>query len=258
LPQLTINRPLLDLLRRRHVMHRFGGGERWRVGETLEVPDDLALEPYCHLFDGRALPARMGAFSYSLSRLLPTMRVGRYGSIGGNVEFIESEHPADWVSSSPFSYSPWGLEGFSDYLTQEKQLTSFPLHSARPFLPQPVVLGHDVWVGQRVTFKGGVTVGDGAIVGAQALVTRDVPPYAIVGGVPARIVRLRFPEATIERLQALQWWRFGPDVLQPLDVRDVNGFIGRLEDLIAKAPPAELGWPPLTSAELQAAAEQAA
>jgi hypothetical protein len=69
---------------------------------------------------------------------------------------------------------------------------------------------------------------------------------------------MRFPEKTVERLQALRWWRFGPDILQPLDVRDVEGFIGRLEEAIAAGPPEVLDWPPLTLAELEAAAAEAA
>jgi len=69
-------------------------------------------------------------------------------------------------------------------------------------------IGNDVWLGNHVVVKDGVTIGDGVIVGANAVVTRDVPPYAIVGGNPARTIRMRFPEAVIERLQRIQWWQY--------------------------------------------------
>ena len=74
-----------------------------------------------------------------------------------------------------------------------------------------IVLGNDVWVGFEAVILAGVTIGDGAIIGARAVVTRDVPPYAIVGGVPARLIRRRFDEATIESLLALQWWDWEPE-----------------------------------------------
>ena len=258
MPLVTINRAVLDLLRTRQVSHQFRGGERWRVGDQLEVPPELALEPYGHIFSGYALPRAMGAFSYCLSALHANVAIGRYGSIASNVEFIQTQHPVDWVTTSPFSFWPYGLEGMSNYLVEEKKQTSFRLHPSEEFRSKPVVIGHDVWVGQGAIFSGGVSVGDGAIVAARAVVTKDVPPYAIVGGSAARLIRMRFPDAVIERLQRLRWWRCGPDILQPLDVRDVEGFIGRLEDAIAAGPPEMLDWRPLTFAELEAAAAQAA
>jgi virginiamycin A acetyltransferase len=69
-----------------------------------------------------------------------------------------------------------------------------------------IVLGNDVWIGYEAVIMQGVTIGDGAIIGSRAVVTKDVPPYAIVGGVPARLIRMRFDEKTIARLEALKWW----------------------------------------------------
>lgn len=246
---------LLELFRARHIHSRFGGGTRWRAGDELRVGPDVALEPYCHIFGGYALPRRMGAFSYALSQLPTHVGVGRYASIASGVEFLESEHPTRWATTSPFSYSPYGLEGVKEYL-REQGATSFILHPAAEFQPGPVTLGHDVWVGQGAMFAGGVTVGDGAIVAARAVVTRDVPPYAIVAGVPARVIRLRFPEPLIERLSALAWWRFGPDVLQPLDVRDPSLFADRLEALLADAAPTPFEPDLLTYAEIAEAAQR--
>jgi acetyltransferase-like isoleucine patch superfamily enzyme len=251
---LTVNHRLLELLKARRIYHRFGGGERLRPGDGLFASEACELEPYVHVLAGEALPERMGAFSYATSPLLASTRIGRYCSIAAGVEFIESQHPAHWASTSPFSYSPYGLEGFRSYLVEERKLTSYPLHGALEFQSGPVTLGNDVWVGQRAMFMGGISVGDGAVVAAGAVVTRDVPPYAIVGGVPARTLRMRFADPVVERMLALQWWRFGPDVLQPLDVRDVEGFLDRLEARLAVDPPPLLGWPPLTFAEMREAA----
>lgn len=250
----VVTSAMLELFRQRGLYHRFGGGERWRVGDTLRIPAGCEIEPYSHLFAGHNLPTRLGAFTYVLSELPQNAQVGRYGSIATNVEFITSEHPTDWATTSPFSYSPHGLMGLRDYLLAQG-LTSFPLHPSAPFASQPVILGHDVWVGQGAMFKGGVTVGDGAIVAARALVTTDVPPYAIVGGTPARVLRMRFPEALAERLRGLAWWRYGPDVLHPLDVRDPERFADKLEALQAENPPAPFEPAPITHPEITATAK---
>lgn len=69
-----------------------------------------------------------------------------------------------------------------------------------------IVIGNDVWIGYEAVILAGVTVGDGAIIGARAVVTKDVPPYTIVGGVPARPIRRRFPEETVSALLQLRWW----------------------------------------------------
>ena len=71
-----------------------------------------------------------------------------------------------------------------------------------------IVIGSDVWIGYEAAVLSGVTIGDGAIIGARAVVTKDVPPYTIVGGVPARHIRRRFDEETIARLMALRWWEW--------------------------------------------------
>lgn len=69
-----------------------------------------------------------------------------------------------------------------------------------------IVIGNDVWIGYEAVILSGVTIGDGAVIGTRAVVTKDVPPYTIVGGVPAKPIRKRFDDAVIERLEALRWW----------------------------------------------------
>ncbi len=74
--------------------------------------------------------------------------------------------------------------------------------------PGGIVIGNDVWIGYEAVILSGVTIGDGAIIGARAVVTKDVPPYTIVGGVPARPIRRRFPDEAVEALLALKWWNW--------------------------------------------------
>jgi virginiamycin A acetyltransferase len=250
---VTVTQALLDLLPRKRISHQWKGGPRWRVGERIWISEDCELEPYCEIQVGNVLPARMGAFSYTGSQLLPSTRLGRYCSLGPMIQFVQTEHPTDWASTSPAFYSPFGHEGYRFHLDDAK-VANPKFETFEGILSRPVEMGHDVWVGQQVTFRGGVRIGNGAMVAAGAVVTRDVPPYAIVGGVPARVIRMRLPEDLIERFQALQWWRFAPEHLQPLDVREPAGFASRLEDLLAKSPPPELQLGCLTTAEITAAA----
>ena len=126
---------------------------------------------------------------------------GKFCSIACGAKFLfnSANHALGSLSTYPFPifYDEWGLDGknVADAWDNKGDIT----------------LGNDVWIGYEAVILAGVTIGDGAIIGARAVVTRDVPPYAIVGGVPARLIRRRFDEATIESLLALQWWDWEPE-----------------------------------------------
>ena len=122
-------------------------------------------------------------------------RIGRFCSIAAHVRINPGNHPLDRVMLSHVSYrsSAYGL-GPDDPAFFDWRRAS------------PVTLGHDVWVGHGAVVLPGVTLGTGAAVGAGSIVTRDVPPFAIVVGNPARVLRLRFAEAEIEALQRIAWW----------------------------------------------------
>lgn len=143
--------------------------------------------------------------------------IGRYSYIGYDSEVVNCEigsfcsiangfiaggakHPIDWVSTSPVFYNVKGGTGY---------------HLGKLAAPSTlrIVIGHDVWIGSRAIVMQGVSIGNGAIVGAGAVVTKDVPPYAIVAGCPARIIRYRFDDATIQKLQDSRWWMLPDNVL---------------------------------------------
>lgn len=92
------------------------------------------------------------------------------------------------------------------------------------------VVGNDVWIGYEAVVLSGVTIGDGAVIGARAVVTRDVPPYTVVGGVPARAIRRRFDDATVERLEALRWWDWDEAKIQRNIPLIQSGNLAALED----------------------------
>ena len=239
-----VNAAARELLTTHHII----ANGSWSLGAQLQIQRTAVLEPYSHVLTGTVIPNAIGAFSYSLSRCDLHMNIGRYCSIAAGVVLMGSSHPDDWVSSHPFSHNPGPISGIRAYLEDIKS-THFPLKTFQRG-DAFAHIGHDVWIGDQAMIKRGVTIGHGAIIGARAVVTKDVPPYAIVGGVPARIIRYRFDDALIERLLASQWWRYGPDVLQANDVRDPSRFLDLLAEQELEGKIAPLDLKPLTAEEL--------
>ena len=129
-----------------------------------------------------------------------TLTIGKFCSIAPDVTFfMGGNHRPDWVSTYPFPVlkSDW------------------PKASGRtPVTKGNVTVGNDVWIGVEALIMSGVTIGDGAVIGARAVVAKDVPPYSIVVGNPAREVRKRFDEITIARLLEIQWWNWDEEKIR--------------------------------------------
>lgn len=120
-----------------------------------------------------------------------TLTIGNYCSIAGNVKFfLDGEHCVDTISTFPFKY----------YYTDSDEVDNVTKGS--------IVVGDDVWIGHSATILSGVTVGQGAVIAAGALVCKDVPPYAIVGGVPAKVIKYRVSEKLREKLLKLDFLKF--------------------------------------------------
>lgn len=129
--------------------------------------------------------------------------IGRFCALATGVQFIMNgaNHVTSAISTFPFNIFGNGWE------------EGFDPDSYKAGLRGDTVIGNDVWIGMEATIMPGITIGDGAIVAAKSVVTRDVPPYAIVAGNPARVVRHRFDEAAISRLLAIGWWNWPVDKL---------------------------------------------
>ncbi len=130
-------------------------------------------------------------------------KIGKYCSIGNNVNIVRSTHPSSiFVSTHPAFFSIVKQAGFT-YVQQQK-FNEFLMLDKNPNIS--VIIGNDVWIGNDVTIMGGVKIGDGAIVGTKALITKDVEPYSIVGGVPAKFIKNRFDEEEVNILLNIKWW----------------------------------------------------
>ncbi len=141
--------------------------------------------------------------------------IGKFCSIAKDVKAGMGKHPTDYVSTSPYFYSTVNALG-STLVTQN----SYDEY-------EEINIGNDVWIGVDALILDGVTVGDGAIIAAKSLVNKDVPPYAIVGGVPAKLIRYRFSEKQIANLLNISWWNLSAEELKSRvdSFSDVDAFI---------------------------------
>lgn len=129
------------------------------------------------------------------------LKIGKFCSIACGAKFLfnSANHTMSSLSTYPFPlfYEEWGIS--------KKDVTKSWDNKGN------IIIGHDVWIGFEAIILAGVTIGNGAIIGARSVVTKDVPPYAIVAGVPARIVRKRFNEDVIVKLLEIKWWNWSKE-----------------------------------------------
>jgi len=163
----------------------------------------------------------LGHYSYIQSGIFINVHIGRYCSIAPGVSLGNYFHPTDWLSTSPFQYE----QGFHDLNTNIRSY-----YDKRHEAPH-VIIGNDVWLGANVIIFPGLKIGHGAIIGAGAIVTKDVPPYAVALGSPARIVRYRFDEETITQLLELSWWDMDPRDMDGVEFDEIHKAIGQIREI---------------------------
>ena len=173
-------------------------------------------------FDGE-----IASYSYCGSKcVFSRTKIGRFCSISSNVKVVQGFHPTSmWVSTSPVFYSK-----------EHKYLGSFvedQLFNEIRLIDKKwdCIIGNDVWIGQDVKILAGITVGDGAIIATGSVVTKDVPPFSIVGGVPAKIIKYRFTQDEISWLLKHKWWENLSDCKKNAKFfSDIKNYIKHIEE----------------------------
>ena len=184
--------------RRRHRHCRILSG---RIDKDVELGTACTIHPGCQI--GRGV--RIGSYTYvNEGTMIASGVVGSFCSIGYDCQIGPPEHPLGLISTSPYTYGERNLFGLP---------ASWNDYGAPP------VIGNDVWIGSRAVILQGVHVGDGSVVAARAVVAKDVEPYSVVGGVPARLIRKRFDDQLVRRLTDWRWWDRA--VANPADVAGV-------------------------------------
>jgi acetyltransferase-like isoleucine patch superfamily enzyme len=161
------------------------------------IMEDCQLEGNNYFFgSGRASKSSFGAFSYvQFGSHIGYATIGRFCSIGPYVIIAHGDHPLEFLSTHPLFYERSYVAGVPD-------LTDTALFSSH----KQVIIGSDVWIGAHCYIKDGIHIGHGSVIAAGSIVTQDIMPYTIAGGVPAKPIKSRFDEETIGRLISLKWW----------------------------------------------------
>ena len=178
-------------------------------------------------FSFLARDTHLGRWSY-LSDYASTgegTRIGRFCSIARYVEIGALDHPTDFLSTHPFQYATYHWQGQAEWDAIDRVD-----YARKP----PTIIEHDVWIGAKAILTRGNTIGTGAVIGAGSFVNRDVPPYAIVAGSPAKLIRHRFAPPVIKRLLASKWWNRPMSELSGLPFDDIEKTL----DLLDAMPPA--------------------
>lgn len=182
----------------------------------------------CHIVGS----IQIGAFTYLHDGFLHRVNIGRYCSVGKNFVCLQPNHELNYITTHPMHY-----HGYSTVFNEQVVLASGfkslkrKIETTKKTASQTTI-ENDVWIGMNVTVLNGVKISNGAVIGAGSVVTKNIPPYAVVAGNPAKIIKYRFNEAQIQKLLQLKWWEYDPEMISKFDFTKPEEFCEKLKQLV--------------------------
>ncbi|MGM0654252.1 MAG: CatB-related O-acetyltransferase [Thermodesulfobacteriota bacterium] len=191
----------------------------------LKVETPVKLKNMRFNVDSKNEETFIGAYTDFMSGTVYSLgSIGRYCSIAPNVIIGPTNHPTAWLSTHTFQYHNKIIKELPGTTCEWVDKT------------KPPVIGNDVWIGENAIIMRDVVIGDGAIIASGAVITKDVPPYHIVGGVPAKTLKKRFDNDTIETLIDIKWWNYSPEQFKGINFSSIEGSIKELQKRIKFIP----------------------
>lgn len=190
-----------------YILRKIMGKEK----ESIEVVKNGERNKFFTFEKVKIVDSKIGEFTYvSENSIIHNSNIGKFCSIGPNVILGYGEHPLSSISTSPLFYVDMKI--FKENFFVKNSFNG----------KKNITIGNDVWIGANVYIKNGLNIGDGAIIGAGSVVTKSVPAYAIVVGVPAKIIRYRFNEDEIKKLLKIEWWNWSIEKIESNKIYFVN------------------------------------
>ena len=204
--------------------------------EPIEIEVPICLNQHTTLN-----AKKVGAFSYFSGNTIinKAEEIGRFCMINRDVSIGLANRAVNSISSH-FIFDESNCDWADNYhsISPEERAATRKKHRLLEYRHKDTVhIGNDVWIATGVQILLGVTIGDGAIIAAGSVVTKDVPPYSVVGGVPAKVIKKRFPDDVIDKLLKLKWWKYGPDVMKGIDITEPKKAVFLLEERIKQGFP---------------------
>ena len=222
--EFRLTSTICEILRARNI---FVGHSSITVNpqKSIRFPAQVEIEPYTSFAPQISSFSCMGSFSYSWSAFEPTMKVGRYCSIAPNLTPFLGRHPFEWAVMSVMGYGTFDHFLMRDAAHRDFNADNFVLAAHPDKFENLPVIENEVWIGTNVLLAPNITIGNGSIIGAGSVVTKDVAPYTIVAGNPAKVIRQRFDDGLVKQLLDSKWWEYDPRILKLCDYQNPEKFV---------------------------------